>query len=422
MENITSFQENVYSVSYLSNLLKVAVENQFGSVRVKGELSGVKRHTSGHLYFTLKDMDAVLDGVSWKGFVDKFGFVPSDGMEVICEGKLTTYAARSKYQMVVAGMTPSGEGALLKILEERRKKLFAEGLFDPARKKPIPVLPRKIGIVTSPTGAVIRDMIHRLQDRCPRPVTLWPVLVQGEGAAQQIADAIKGFNAMPQAQRPDVLIVARGGGSLEDLWAFNEEVVVRAVAESLIPVISAVGHETDTTLIDYAADLRAPTPTAAAEHAVPVKRDLLYTLNLLQQRSMASLVRTLEDKTQRLDDRHSRLVQSFKHMFLNIHTKLTHMVLRSPLQFVVQKSQEHGIWAQRLNQAMLNRLERLQQILNNQAGLLESFSFQGVLKRGFALLRDSDENLITSVKDLKAQMHVNLTLQDGNRTAEIIGD
>lgn len=422
MENISPPQENVYTVSYLSNLLKAAVENQFGAVRVKGELSGVKRHTSGHLYFTLKDMDAILDGVSWKGFVDKFAFVPVDGMEVICEGKLTTYAARSKYQMVVASMAPAGEGALLKILEDRRKKLAAEGLFAVARKKPIPHLPRRIGIVTSPTGAVIRDMVHRLQDRCPRSILLWPVLVQGEGAAQQIADAIKGFNAMAAGEKPELLIVARGGGSLEDLWAFNEEVVVRAAAESHIPLISAVGHETDTTLIDYASDLRAPTPTAAAELAVPVKRDLLNQLGLLQQRSVGSLVRTLEDKTQRLDDRTTRLVQSFKHMLLNIQTKLTHMVIRSPLQLVLQKSQEHSIWTQRLDQAITNCVDRMNQKLLHQSGLLESFSFQGVLKRGFALVRDGENNLITSAAHLKSQMLIQITLQDGSKSAEIVGD
>src|SRR6185295_17747103 len=274
------------SVSELSQALKRMVESEFDHVRVRGEISGFKRHTSGHLYFALKDESAVIDAVCWKQMAPRLGLKPEDGMEVIATGRLTTYPGRSKYQIVVERMELAGAGALLKLLEERKAKLAAEGLFDAARKRPLPYLPAVIGVVTSPTGAVIRDILHRLDERFPRRVLVWPVAVQGEGAAEQVAAAIKGFNLMAEGgavPRPDLIIVARGGGSLEDLWAFNEEIVVRAAAGSRIPLISAVGHETDTTLIDFASDKRAPTPTAAAEMAVPVLRDCLETMLSLDQ-------------------------------------------------------------------------------------------------------------------------------------------
>ncbi len=267
-----------YSVSEVSQQVKRTVESAFGRVRVRGEISRPNRAASGHIYLTLKDESAVLDGVVWRGAAQKLTIRPEDGMEVIAIGRLTTYPGRSKYQMVIESMELAGEGALLKLLEDRRKRLAAEGLFDADHKRPLPFLPSVIGVVTSPTGAVIRDILHRLADRFPRHVLVWPVLVQGEGAKDQIAAAIEGFGRLAPdgpLPRPDVLIVARGGGSLEDLWAFNEEEVVRAAAASPIPLISAVGHETDTTLIDFASDRRAPTPTAAAEMAVPVREDLL---------------------------------------------------------------------------------------------------------------------------------------------------
>ena len=275
------------TVSELAFALKRTIEDSFGLVRVRGELSGYKRASSGHVYFALKDEQATLDAVLWRGSASKLSFVPEDGLEVVCTGRLTTYPGRSRYQLVVDRMEPAGLGALMAMLEERRRRLTAEGLFDPARKRPLPFLPEVIGVVTSPTGAVIRDILHRLADRFPRRVILWPVPVQGEGAAEQVAAAINGFSALPPdgpVPRPDVVIVARGGGSVEDLWAFNEEAVVRAAAASSIPLISAVGHETDITLIDHAADTRAPTPTAAAELAVPVRRDLLLQLGALADR------------------------------------------------------------------------------------------------------------------------------------------
>ena len=270
------------SVSELSGKLKRMVEGEFGHVRLRGEISGFKRVASGHCYLCLKDEDAVIDAVIWRGQASALAFRPEDGAEVVATGRLTTYPGRSKYQIVVERMELAGAGALMALLERRRAALAAEGLFDTARKRKLPFLPRIIGVVTSPTGAVIRDILHRLADRCPSHVLVWPVKVQGDGAAAEVAAAVAGFDALaksgPAETRPDLLIVARGGGSIEDLWAFNEEAVVRAVAACSIPVISAVGHETDTTLCDHAADLRAPTPTAAAELAVPVLADLRLTI------------------------------------------------------------------------------------------------------------------------------------------------
>src|SRR5262245_51609380 len=320
-----------YTVSELARALKRSIEENFAVVRVRGEISGFKRHGSGHCYLSLKDADAVIDAVCWRMTAMRLGLKPEDGMEVVCTGRLTTFPGRSKYQLVIDTIELAGIGALLKLLEDRRRRLAAEGLFAPERKKKLPFLPEVIGIVTSPSGAVIRDILHRLADRFPRRVLLWPVAVQGEGAGAQVAAAINGFNRLPAdgtVPRPQLIIVARGGGSLEDLMAFNEEIVVRAAAASAIPLISAVGHETDTTLIDHASDRRAPTPTAAAEMAVPVRLDLVSDLGtksarlsgslsrLFDQRRLhlAGLARGLPDPqdligvtAQRLDDRAERL-------------------------------------------------------------------------------------------------------------------
>ncbi|TGN84210.1 exodeoxyribonuclease VII large subunit [Bradyrhizobium yuanmingense] len=293
-----------FTVSELSLSLKRTVEDAFGHVRVRGEISGFRgAHSSGHCYFALKDESAKIEAVIWKGVHSRMRFKPQEGLEVIATGKLTTYPGSSKYQIVIEALEPAGIGALMALMEERKKKLAAEGLFDEARKQLLPWLPEVIGVVTSPTGAVIRDILHRLEDRFPRRVLVWPVKVQGDGSAEQVAAAIRGFNALPEGgriPRPDVLIVARGGGSLEDLWSFNEEIVVRAAAESMIPLISAVGHETDITLIDFVADKRAPTPTAAAEMAVPVRSDLFAEVGDLGRRTRAYWQRAQESRRSEL--------------------------------------------------------------------------------------------------------------------------
>ncbi|MDD3371882.1 MAG: exodeoxyribonuclease VII large subunit [Alphaproteobacteria bacterium] len=385
-----------FSVGEISNLVKKTVEQTFGSVRVRGEISDCKLHTNGHLYLTLKEGPAILAAVCWRGQVGRLGLKPAIGMEVVCTGRLTTYAGQSKYQMVIEGMALAGIGALLKMLEERKKKLAAEGLFDPARKRPLPYLPRLIGVVTSPTGAVIRDILHRLSERFPRPVLLWPVAVQGEGAAEQIAAAVEGFNALSPngaVPRPDILIVARGGGSVEDLMPFNEECVVRAVANSKIPVISAVGHETDTTLIDYASDLRAPTPTAAAEKAVPVRAELLSQIvdngtrlyqaatRLLQdkaellrltERALGDPARAIEPLAQRLDEKSERLEIARRGFFERAQAKLNEAAgkLRHPrdiLNLAVRMLDEKS---QRLEIARRGVFERAQAKLNEAAGKL----------------------------------------------------
>jgi exodeoxyribonuclease VII large subunit len=280
-----------YSVSEISSAVKRTVEDAFGYVRVRGELGRVSRPASGHIYTDLKDDRAVLSSVMWKGTAQKLTFKPEEGLEVIATGRMTTFPGQSRYQLVIDRIEPAGVGALMKLLDERRKKLAAEGLFAEERKQLLPFLPKVIGVVTSPSGAVIRDILHRLSDRTPAHVLVWPVRVQGETSAKEVANAIKGFNALEPGgaiPQPDVLIVARGGGSLEDLWSFNEEIVARAAAESLIPLVSAVGHETDWTLIDYAADVRAPTPTGAAEMVVPVKADLVLAVDDLARRLTAS--------------------------------------------------------------------------------------------------------------------------------------
>ncbi|MEO1321407.1 MAG: exodeoxyribonuclease VII large subunit [Pseudomonadota bacterium] len=289
------------SVSELSAALKRTIETAYDHVRVRGELGRVTIARSGHMYADLKDDKAVLNTIMWKGQVSRLPFRPEEGLEVIATGRLSTYPGRSNYQLIADSLRPAGVGALMALLEERKKKLAAEGLFDEQHKKALPFLPRTIGVVTSPTGAVIRDILHRIADRFPARVILWPVLVQGDTAAPQIVAGIRGFNAMPEGARPDVLIVGRGGGSIEDLWPFNEEEVVRAAFESQIPLISAVGHETDTTLIDFVSDARAPTPTGAAEIAVPVRSELSLQISDIDQRLKRALVRYIRRGSERLE-------------------------------------------------------------------------------------------------------------------------
>ena len=341
------------SVSELSAQLKRAVEDRFGFVRLRGELSGVKRAASGHFYCSLKDEGARIDGVMWRGSAARLAFVPEDGIEVVASGKLTTYPGRSTYQIVIERMEIAGEGALLALLAKLKARLEAEGLFDPARKRPLPFLPRTIGVVTSPTGAVIRDILHRLSDRFPTRVLVWPVLVQGQDAAAQVAAAVRGFSELAEGgpiPRPDLVIVARGGGSVEDLWAFNEEAVVRAIAASTIPVISAVGHETDTTLADFAADLRAPTPTAAAELAVPVHAELANQIAELALRQRRGQQRTLSLARERLTARAERLPQ--------------------PQALFAQRAQRLDDLAERLRRGLVHRTEVARGMLARDAGAL----------------------------------------------------
>ncbi|UTW59816.1 exodeoxyribonuclease VII large subunit [Kordiimonas sp. SCSIO 12603] len=437
-----------FTVSELSGALKRTVEDRFGYVRVRAELSGVKRAASGHIYFALKDDSAVMDGVMWRGSATKLSFVPEDGLEVVASGKLTTYPARSKYQMVVDRMEPAGAGALMALLEERKKKLAAEGLFNPDRKKPIPFLPRVIGVVTSPTGAVIRDILHRLNDRFPRHVMVWPVLVQGEGAADQVAKAIEGFNAIDGSgnlPRPDLLIVARGGGSIEDLWGFNEEAVVRAAAASDIPLISAVGHETDTTLIDYASDLRAPTPTGAAEMAVPVREELNYTVADLGRRLSGLKVSMIADRaervkglarglpsprdllglaSQRFDELSDRLPRGLQNVTQKKDIQLSRLAGGLGAGRLVQMKNFKGTQleatAKRLEPAYERKLADLSQRLNSAGRMLESLSYERVLDRGFALVEDASGKPVASSGELHAEQQVSVRFKDGTRGMKVL--
>ena len=461
-----------FSVSELSFALKRQLEGAFPRVRVRGEVSQPSFPRSGHCYFRLKDENAVLDAVCWKTTMPRLGIKVEEGMEVIATGKITTYAGSSRYQIIIDRLELAGEGALLKLLEDRRRKLAAEGLFDGGRKRPLPFLPEVVGVVTSPSGAVIRDILHRLADRFPRRVLVWPVAVQGDKAAGEVAAAIAGFNRLPHdgtVPRPDVLIVARGGGSLEDLWAFNEEIVVRAAAASTIPLISAVGHETDTTLIDFASDRRAPTPTAAAEMAVPVRTDLLaQTLDFGKRtvscmgralreanvaltglaRGLGDPLRLIEERQQRLDVCGERLVLATRQLVERRGHQLAAARLVSPLAVINAKQQALAGEARALRGAMerfkgdmTQKIERtaerteqftdrLRRCLNEmlarcgdrteQLGkLLESYSFHSVLNRGFALVRDQDGQPVLTASETRAGDTLDIEFADGRVGAKV---
>ncbi|MFN5128449.1 MAG: exodeoxyribonuclease VII large subunit [Sphingomonadaceae bacterium] len=407
------------SVSELSLALKRTVEDRFGHVRVRGEISGFKRAASGHIYFCLKDDNARLDAVMWKGGAARLPFAPEDGLEVVATGKLTTYAGRSNYQIVVDSLEVAGEGAMMLLFEKLKARLAAEGLFAPERKKKLPALPRIIGVVTSPTGAVIRDILHRLADRFPTHVIIWPVLVQGEGSAAQIARAVNGFSAMPQdgpATRPDLVIVARGGGSSEDLWAFNDEAVVRAVANCTIPIISAVGHETDTTLCDFAADLRAPTPTAAAEIAVPVRSDLLQRVGQLGLR-IANIVRKRVDLAAERLEAQRRLMPRLSDLAAPHQLRTDDLAerLRQSLRTRVGKAEiAYSAPAMMLHPRLLTRrVEQGQQRLNALTRLAGSLHPEAPLKRGFARVTDADGKTIMSRAAAVKAGDVTLRFVDG---------
>lgn len=406
----------VLSVSEISAALKRHVEQGFSHVRIRGEISGFKRAASGHLYLSLKDENARIDGVMWKGNAGRLAFVPQDGIEVIATGKLTTYPGRSNYQIVIDTMEVAGEGALLALLEKLKAKLQAEGLFDPARKRPLPFLPRTIGVVTSPTGAVIRDILHRLADRCPTRVIVWPVLVQGQGSAEQVAAAVSGFSAMQGPDRPDLVIVARGGGSIEDLWGFNEEIVVRAVAASTIPIISAVGHETDTTLCDFAADVRAPTPTAAAELAVPVRAELLAGLQSAQARALRAVRRYAERADERLVATARRL-PSLDTLLGAQRQKVDDFGDRLRRGLSLRLSDARGELAKvsgALRPAMLTqRLANAEQRLTQTWRLAESLHPLRPLERGYVLVKDRQGGVVSDVARANRAKLLTLTFSDG---------
>jgi exodeoxyribonuclease VII large subunit len=420
----------IFSVSEISQALKKAVESQFSQVCVRGEISGYKLHSSGHAYFALRDAECVLDAVMWRG--TKTTVPLQDGLEVIATGKLTTYGGRSKYQMVVSHVEAAGQGALLKVLQDRKIKLQKEGVFD--RKRELPRFPTVIGVITSPTGAVIRDILHRIHDRFPCHVLLWPVLVQGPGAAEQITAAIEGFNKLLLPfQRPDVLIVARGGGSLEDLWAFNEENVVRAAASSDIPIISAVGHETDTTLIDFAADRRAPTPTAAAEFATPDQQALKLFLNEAEIRFQRMIIQLQEryklllenlsnripdlptivlEKSQRLDEWHERYVRSSMVFLERQQHVLNSIKIPSALKNIEQAEQQLIKIVQPFMMAFSACFLEKEQALKWQAMLLNQNSYQRTLEKGFCLV-EGDKGIIKSAQSLRALKEARIHFADG---------
>jgi len=431
-----------WTVSELSAALKRTVEDAYGYVRVRGEVSGFKGSSpSGHCYFRLKDDRAVIEAVIWKGTFARMRVQPEEGLDVIASGKLTTYPGSSKYQIVIDTLEPAGIGALMKLLEERKKKLAAEGLFAEARKQLLPFLPEVIGVVTSPTGAVIRDILHRLEDRFPRRVLVWPVRVQGEASAGEVARAIEGFNALPERgplPRPDLIIVARGGGSLEDLWSFNEEIVARAAAASLIPLISAVGHETDVTLIDFAADKRAPTPTAAAELAVPVRAELMTQLANLGARKLGCWQRNMDQRRrelvmlaralpalnellagprQRLDACAGRLPRALIANARLHHNQLTRVAARLSPRLLRQRltrgSEIVGTLDERRRRALRVLLDRRDQRLRRAGQLLNAYSYRGVLGRGFALVRDGEGHPLHSAAAVASGMTLDIEFGDG---------
>jgi exodeoxyribonuclease VII large subunit len=471
-----------WSVSELSAALKKTVEDAYGYVRVRGEVSGFRGASpSGHVYFRLKDDKAVLEAVIWKTTFNRMRVKPEEGLDVIVSGRLTTFAGSSKYQIVIDTLEPAGIGALMALLEERKKKLAAEGLFEEARKQLLPFLPEVIGVVTSPTGAVIRDILHRLADRFPRHVLVWPVKVQGESSAAEVAAAIDGFNALPELatgflpRRPDLIIVARGGGSLEDLWSFNEEIVVRAAAASFIPLISAVGHETDVTLIDFASDRRAPTPTAAAEMAVPVRADLLLNVDSFARRAIAcwwrchearwselrSAMRALPDADevlaqprQRLDHAASRLsralhanAQIHRVDFSRIGGRLSPQLLRTNIERrreryagmmsrlqagvaaniqvhrtrIAREAERVSAFGARAGRAVRQLIAARQARAERGAQLLAAFSYRGVLARGFALVRDAASRPLHTASAVTAGMVIEIEFSDGRVGARAEG-
>lgn len=451
-----------YSVSEISAALKKTVEDRFGHVRIRGEITGFRGpHSSGHCYFALKDDRARIEAVIWKGNYNRLQHKPEEGLEVVASGKLTTYPGSSKYQIVIDNLEPAGAGALMALLEERKKKLEAEGLFAPERKQLLPYMPRRIGVVTSPTGSVIRDILHRIGDRFPLHVLVWPVRVQGETTGAEVSNGIIGFNAMPEGQRPEVIIVARGGGSIEDLWGFNDEEVVRAAAGSDIPLISAVGHETDWTLIDYASDVRAPTPTGAAEMAVPVKAELDASVASYRARLQSALTRKfdksksdfraaarglaspdslLEMPRRRLDEASGRLgrgldlaTRTKRASFEQVAVRLSSRGLvvsvernRERLANIVRRAATAhkntlAIFGNRLADierrapdAFTGHVTNAMKRFGQAERLLDSLSYKSVLQRGYAVVKNPDGSPVKSAASVKAGNSYNVEMSDGD--------
>ena len=413
--------QNIMSVSQISALIQNTLTNEFSGIRIKGEISGLKLHTSGHAYFNLKDENSVINAVCWRGTASKLQMKLEEGLEVIVYGNINTYPARSNYQIVCNDIKVAGLGALMALLEERKKKLAAEGLFDASRKKTLPYMPNVIGVITSPTGAVIKDILHRISERFGVHVLVYPVAVQGEGAAEQVAEGINFFNNIEN--KPDVLIVARGGGSIEDLWAFNEEIVVRAAANSNIPLISAVGHETDTTLIDFASDRRAPTPTAAAEMAVPVKAEIISYIMDLKKRGFSSVNRTLENLNNILKARSQALI-SPKQMLMNMAQRLDDITerLNANISFSIKNTESKlQLFKSQLTPLLTNSLKLNSHKIENYKQLLESYNYKNVMKRGYALVKLEGAGVIKSSKVLNAGDLINVEFYDGSRKAVIDG-
>lgn len=466
MDTPTASNIPEYGVSDLAGAIRRTLEGAFGRVRVRGEITEMKRYPSGHVYLSLKDADAKIEAVIWKSAVRNLGTVPENGVEMIATGRISTYADRSKYQLVIERLEYAGEGALLARIEALRKRLLAEGLFDEDRKQPIPRLPRVIGVVTSEKGAVIQDIRTTIARRFPRRIILWPVMVQGQGAAEQIAAAIRGFDAIEpggRVPRPDVLIVARGGGSLEDLMAFNEEIVVRAAAMCSIPLISAVGHETDTTLIDFASDRRAPTPTAAAELAVPARAELVAALaqtgarlaqaaaGLLNQarlrllraeRGLPDVPARLAQSRQRLDDIGDRLPRALASLLTARRQSLAALRVPHPREGILARRAAVQALSLRLSAAwgrqrdgraaapaltrlspapVLALIRQKRAVLEGLSARLESASYQSVLARGFALVRDADGHAVTAAKSVSPGQALRLTFADGDVRAQAEG-
>lgn len=490
-DDVTNAPE--YTVAELSGAVKRTIEDGFGHVRVRGEVSGFRgASASGHVYFGLKDATARIDAVIWKGVYGRMRIKPEEGLDVIATGKLTTFAGKSSYQLIIEHIEPAGIGALMALLEERRRTLAKEGLFDDSRKQLLPFLPRVIGVVTSPTGSVIRDILHRLADRCPVRVLVWPVRVQGETSAAEVTAAIEGFNALTPdgvLPRPDVIIVARGGGSLEDLWSFNEENVVRAAASSHIPLISAIGHETDWTLLDYAADVRAPTPTGAAEMCVPVRADLMAQVSDLARRHEGSMRRYLDrarsewrsasralpsgdeliaHARQRFDRAAERTQTSIERLRDSAHIKIERLARRlqaqSPHAQMARAAQRLASCDQRLRHIMAIGLERRstyfvqmgrrlntalnarahigqqkvaaqrqrisdlvlrlgrawnnsqfqrQERLTARAQMLNSLSYRNVLARGFAIVRNEQDQPVRAMAGIAVGAQLSVEFADG---------